>query len=147
MYVNKWHTFGVSALLQCTAGVSYCFAIYAGALKESLGLTQAQVRPRFSHIPLFFSTQHSTSARGPSGEDINTAKCAIALPFAFIAGHVLALGRYEKLVAVLDRTYRISLRQRQARSDVGMGCSLTDTRHGIAAVGVPGAAVDAGSRV
>lgn len=43
MYVNKWHTFGVSALLQCTAGVSYCFAIYAGALKESLGLTQAQV--------------------------------------------------------------------------------------------------------
>ncbi|KAK9838163.1 hypothetical protein WJX81_005591 [Elliptochloris bilobata] len=44
MYVNKWHTFGVSALLQCTAGVSYCFAVYAGALKEALGLTQAQIQ-------------------------------------------------------------------------------------------------------
>jgi hypothetical protein len=44
-FVNKWHTFGVSALLQCTAGASYCFAIYAGALKEALGLTQAQARP------------------------------------------------------------------------------------------------------
>ena len=41
-YVNKWHVFGVSALLQCAAGASYCFAIYAGALKEALGLTQAQ---------------------------------------------------------------------------------------------------------
>ena len=44
MYVNKWHVFGVSALLQCAAGASYCFAIYAGALKEALGLTQAQAR-------------------------------------------------------------------------------------------------------
>ena len=43
-YVNKWHVFGVSALLQCAAGASYCFAIYAGALKEALGLTQAQAR-------------------------------------------------------------------------------------------------------
>ena len=43
-YVNKWHVFGVSALLQCAAGASYCFAIYAGVLKEALGLTQAQAR-------------------------------------------------------------------------------------------------------
>lgn len=44
MHVNKWVTLSASALLQCSAGVSYCFSIYSSQLKDALGYNQAQIQ-------------------------------------------------------------------------------------------------------
>ncbi|CAL5224648.1 g7366 [Coccomyxa viridis] len=44
MYVNRWVTLSASALLQCSAGVSYCFSIYSSQLKDALGYSQAEIQ-------------------------------------------------------------------------------------------------------
>ena len=44
MHINRWVTLSASALLQCSAGVSYCFSIYSGQLKDALGYNQAQIQ-------------------------------------------------------------------------------------------------------
>lgn len=44
MHINRWVTLSASALLQCSAGVSYCFSIYSSQLKDALGYNQAQIQ-------------------------------------------------------------------------------------------------------
>lgn len=44
MHVNRWVTLSASALLQCSAGVSYCFSIYSNQLKDALGYSQAEIQ-------------------------------------------------------------------------------------------------------
>ncbi|CAK0787583.1 hypothetical protein CVIRNUC_010805 [Coccomyxa viridis] len=44
MHINRWITLSASALLQCSAGVSYCFSIYSDQLKDALGYNQAQIQ-------------------------------------------------------------------------------------------------------
>ena len=44
MHINRWITLSASALLQCSAGVSYCFSIYSNQLKDALGYNQAQIQ-------------------------------------------------------------------------------------------------------
>ena len=44
MNINRWITLSASALLQCSAGVSYCFSIYSDQLKDALGYNQAQIQ-------------------------------------------------------------------------------------------------------
>ena len=44
MHVNRWITLSASALLQSSAGVSYCFSIYSSQLKDALGYNQAQIQ-------------------------------------------------------------------------------------------------------
>lgn len=44
MHISKWVTLSASALLQCSAGISYCFSIYSSQLKDALGYNQAQIQ-------------------------------------------------------------------------------------------------------
>ncbi|EIE19129.1 Nodulin-like-domain-containing protein [Coccomyxa subellipsoidea C-169] len=43
MYASRWLTLSASTLLQCSAGVSYCFSIYSSQLKDALGYNQTQI--------------------------------------------------------------------------------------------------------
>ncbi|CAL8464603.1 g4138 [Coccomyxa elongata] len=43
MYASRWLTLSASTLLQCSAGVSYCFSVYSSQLKDALGYNQTQI--------------------------------------------------------------------------------------------------------
>ena len=43
MYASRWLTLSASTLLQCSAGVSYCFSVYSSQLKDALGYNQPQI--------------------------------------------------------------------------------------------------------
>eukprot|EP00884_Botryococcus_braunii_P017132 jgi/Botrbrau1/4101/Bobra.152_3s0049.1 len=43
LYINKWLTFSASIFCQLSAGLTYCFSLYAGGLKEKFGYSQEQI--------------------------------------------------------------------------------------------------------
>lgn len=43
MHVSRWVTLTASILLQCSAGVSYCFSVYSSQLKDALGYNQRRI--------------------------------------------------------------------------------------------------------
>lgn len=44
MYVNKWSTFSVSVICNCSAGLAYCFSLYSNELKNAFGYDQTQIQ-------------------------------------------------------------------------------------------------------
>lgn len=54
MYASRWLTLSASTLLQCSAGVSYCFSVYSSQLKEALGYSQTQIEGLASPLVALF---------------------------------------------------------------------------------------------
>lgn len=52
MYVNKWYTFSVSIVCNCSAGLAYCFSLYSNDLKQAFGYDQSQIQAVGSAINL-----------------------------------------------------------------------------------------------
>lgn len=52
MYVNKWYTFAVSIVCNCSAGLAYCFSLYSNDLKQAFGYDQSQIQAVGSAINL-----------------------------------------------------------------------------------------------
>lgn len=44
MYINKWCTFSVSIVCNCSAGLAYCFSLYSNELKQAFGYDQSQIQ-------------------------------------------------------------------------------------------------------
>ena len=42
-YLNKWWTFTASIFAALSCGLTYCFPLWSGVLKETYQLTQAQL--------------------------------------------------------------------------------------------------------
>lgn len=52
MYVNKWYTFAVSIICNCSAGLAYCFSLYSNDLKQAFEYDQSQIQAVGSAINL-----------------------------------------------------------------------------------------------